>query len=41
MSREDFLKGPLLVSLQTSGASGLVSMQFTAQDFPARVRNPL
>lgn len=32
--RPDFLKGPLLVSLQNSGASGLVSMQFTTLDFP-------
>lgn len=30
-----FLKGPLLVSLQNSGAYGFVSIQFTAQDIPA------
>lgn len=34
-SRPDFLKGPLLVSLQNSGAYGFVSMQFTTLDFPA------
>lgn len=34
-SRPDFLKGPLLVSLQNSGAYGFVSMQFTTSDFPA------
>lgn len=33
--RPDFLKGPLLVSLQNSRAYGFVSMQFTAPDFPA------
>lgn len=31
--REHFLKGPLLLSLQTSGAYGFVSMQFTAPRF--------
>lgn len=34
-SRPDFLKGPLLVSLQNSGAYGFVSMQFATLDFPA------
>lgn len=34
-SRPDFLKGPLLVSLQNLGAYGFVSMQFTTLDFPA------
>lgn len=33
--RPDFLKGPLLASLQNSEAYGFVSTQFTAQDFPA------
>lgn len=32
--RPNFLKGPLLVSLQNSGASGLVGMQLTTLDFP-------
>lgn len=37
--RPEFLKGPLLGSLQNSGAYEFVSMQFAGLDFPAVNKN--